>query len=178
MNIQYTTDYQSNKFGAGTKHFNNADHQYVVLGKTLCRKKYVLQFINTGYTTTAEVSNMCVGKVKDYYAPSVFGVGFLSKGKYRCRNKGVISRQYVLWQHMIERCYAAHAKEQFPSYYGKVTVCKDWHNFQRFCSDIEQLEGYSEWVAGKDYVLDKDIKGGGKEYSIDNCMFVIGFENL
>jgi len=74
---------------------------------------------------------------------------------------------YSVWRNMISRCY----NKNVPSYkrYGgnEVKVCDEWlNNFKTFY-DWSILNG---WKKGLE--LDKDIKGNGKLYSPNTCIFV------
>lgn len=115
-------------------------------------------------------SNFKSGQVKNPYDKSLFGVGYIGDGKWMVKDKdGKYSRVYMCWMHMIERCYYEKNKHLHPSYYGKCTVCEEWHNFQTF----------ADWYCEREYKvderlhLDKDIKNPKNTvYSPENCMLV------
>ena len=58
-------------------------------------------------------------------------------------------------------------------YDGNLQVCERWLTFDNFVEDLPNLEGYNQWISGKDFELDKDSKSiGNKVYSPDLCQFV------
>lgn len=126
----------------------------------------VVQFIDTGFKTTARASNIRNGEVKDRMSPSKYGVGYIGIGVYTSR-----SRAYGVWCSMISRCYSSKSLEMHPTYKG-CSVAKDWHNFQVFAKWFED-----NYVDG--YQLDKDLLVvGNKVYSEDTCVFVTPKINL
>lgn len=129
-----------------------------------------VRFLSTGYETTTQSSNIRSGSVKDRFHPTVFGVGFLGRGKNKASNKGVTTKAYRVWQSMLGRCYDRSIQLKHPTY-TECSVCDEWHNFQTF----------ADWFCENsviDFHLDKDIKNkGNKIYSPSNCMFVTRKEN-
>lgn len=127
----------------------------------------VVQFVDTGFKTTARASSIRNGEVKDRMSPSKYGVGYIGVGT----NYTSKSRAYGIWCNMIRRCYSPKSLEMHPTYRG-CSVDKDWHNFQVF----------AEWYGQnyKDgYQLDKDLLVvGNKVYSEDTCVFVTPKINL
>ena len=122
--------------------------------------------------------SIILGKFHNPNTPTVFGMGYIGQGNYR----GIEYRKELYtWSGMLQRCYS-------DSYLKKNTTYKDcsvdprWHNFQNFCEDIVELDGYKEWKENTTplkYALDKDIKvEGNKIYSKDTCMFVKAKENI
>lgn len=81
---------------------------------------------------------------------------------------------------MIYRCYS----NTHPSYkfYGErgVTVSDEWHCYDNFRSDIEDLDGYDEGLFYKNKLeLDKDgMDKEAKIYSKETCRWVSREENL
>lgn len=105
-------------------------------------------------------------------SPSVQGVGFLGMGPYKAS-----SPFYRVWSDMLRRCYDDKWQKKFTTYQG-CSVDARWHNFQNFCEDFTQIEGYQLWEEeGAD--LDKDIRfPGNKIYSLGTCRFVTREENV
>ena len=131
----------------------------------------VVQFIDTGFVCATQASHIRRGVVKDYLSPSVFGVGYVGKGKYKASNKGKDTKPYQVWTSMIERCYCSKSQEKHPTYIG-VTVCPEWHDFQVFAEWFDE-----NYIKG--YHLDKDIKlKGNKIYSPEACLFVNQADNI
>lgn len=136
-----------------------------------CARSVEVEFILTGYKTTARSDDIVRGKVKDRMKPTIYGVGFIGDGKYRSTAKGRRTESYNVWSNMIARCYCHKRQKRQPTYKG-CTVDKAWHNFQVF----------SEWFSFnyvKGFDIDKDIKiKGNKIYSPEACMFVSRPDNI
>ena len=103
-------------------------------------------------------------------SPSVYGVGFIGKGKFKANDgNGKPTKCYNTWKDMLRRCYDSkyHKKK---STYKNCTVCSEWHNFQNFAQWY--YSNYYEFEDEK-MALDKDIlKKGNKIYSSNTCVFV------
>lgn len=134
--------------------------------KKLPKNRYACEFLETGSTISALGHHIREGNVKDYFRPSVYGVGLLGKGKYLASYKGKPTKEYNTWIHMLGRVYG---NTDGPSY-KNVTVCTSWHNFQNFCEDLPEIQGYLGWKTGH-FQLDKDTKGL-LEYSPKGCIFI------
>ena len=126
-----------------------------------------IQFLNTGFETVAELGSIKIGKVKDPYSPSVYGVGVLGT-KYPITINGVLTKEYELWQSMLVRCYSATFKKKQPTYEG----CEASENFKSY-------EYFYEWCRKqigfgvKGFDLDKDLLvKGNKVYSEHSCIFI------
>lgn len=81
---------------------------------------------------------------------------------------------YTIWWHIKDRCY----NQKNPRYhvYGGngVTLCSEWHEFNRFLVDIKELKGYSDFdiLNGKIH-LDKDsLDMKNKIYCKQKCIFI------
>lgn len=149
-------------------HYNNSDEPFKILNQN--GSKIIIQFINTGSVREVLKTNVLKGKVKDLYAPSVYGVGYLGGLKNSTKCTG-----YQLWKNMLKRCYT-----DDPKGYKKwgTTVDIRWHCFENFHNDIKKLENYDKWLENKiPYDLDKDFKGGCNIYSFHNCSFVSTSDN-
>ena len=150
--------YNSNNFG-----------QFKILSY-FNRNSVEIEFLNTGYTTTARAICIRKGKVRDKLAPTVYGIGFIGDGEHKPSVKSKDTKPYKTWKNMLGRCYSAKCQVKQPTYIG-CTVAPIWHNFQNFAQwfDENYIEGYD---------LDKDIKvEGNKIYSPDKCKFVSHKEN-
>ena len=112
-----------------------------------------------------------IGNIKNPMTPSVFGVGFIGKGRFKSRDEnGKFTKCYNTWAHMLERCYCSKYQERCPTYKG-CTVCKEWHNFQVFAKWY--YNHFYEFGNNEIMTLDKDIlKKGNKVYSANTCVFV------
>ena len=158
---------------AGTTHHTNSFGALTII-EYISARKIIVQFIATGYQTTAAGKEIRDGKVKDKLHPSVCNVGFIGDGEYRAKRNKVHTPQYRSWSSMIKRCYSSSAMIHRPNYFD-CTVRKDWHNFQNFAKWYDENHPND----GKAYVLDKDIKvKGNRVYSPETCLFVSNAENV
>ena len=130
-------------------------------------KDVEIQFLRTGFETTVELGSIKIGKVKDPYSPSVYGVGILG-AKYPTGVNGVKTKEYVLWTHMLQRCYSDVYKKRHPTYEG----CEVGDNFKSY-------EYFYEWChsqigfSNQSWQLDKDLLvKGNKVYSENSCVFI------
>lgn len=116
-----------------------------------------------------QCSNFKKGNIKCPYERSVYGVGYLGEGKYKCKENGKHTRIYDTWHSMIQRCYSEKYHKRHPTY-KDCTVYKEWHNFQNFA---KWYENNYYTVEGERMDLDKDILfKHNKIYSPDTCIFV------
>ena len=130
-----------------------------------------VMFIDTGYRTTTEAGNVRRGNVKDYLAPSVFGVGFIGDGIHKTKINGKQTKAYKTWSSMFVRCYCPKLHAKYPTY-KECSVGKEWLNFQAFAEWF-----YNNYTDGLH--LDKDIiKKGNKIYCPEFCKFVTHTENV
>ena len=126
-----------------------------------------IQFVSTSFETSVELGNIRNGKVKDPYIPSVFGVGIVGT-EYPINEGGVLTKEYVLWTGMLERCYSDTYKKKRPTYEG----CEVSENFKYY-------EYFYEWCnkqigfGNQGWHLDKDLLiKGNKVYSENTCVFL------
>ncbi|MGG2091360.1 hypothetical protein AB1283_26085 [Bacillus sp. S13(2024)] len=166
----------------GKVYKNNAGQEYKVIhiAGTVRNgvKKYRIRFLKTGYERDIEKVEIKRGKIKDRYAPSVFGIGII--GNYNVKD---YKREYSLWSGMLERCYDTNSTG-YSSYGAKgVTVCDRWHHFENFLHDLSLVDrfNYEEFYGGNLY-LDKDLKQqstplGERVYSLHTCTFLTFEEN-
>ena len=126
-----------------------------------------IQFVTTGFETSAQLEHIKNGNVKDPYVPSVCGVGIVGT-KYPPTVSGRNTKEYDLWNNMLKRCYSDGSKKQRPTYEG----CKVSNNFLRY-------EYFYEWCHiqvgfnNKDWQLDKDLLvKGNKVYNEFTCVFL------
>ena len=136
-----------------------------------------IQFLKTGYETSATLNNIKSGGVKDPYLPSVYGVG-ITGTKYPPTINGVKTKEYGLWQNMLERCYSEAFKKKRPTYEG----CKCSENFESFEYFYEWCNkqiGFGNEGGENPFHLDKDLlTKGNKVYSEDSCIFIPNEINL
>lgn len=129
-------------------------------------------YISPEYDWTFEhatYNNFKKGKIKCPYEPRTFGMGYLGEGKYKTRENGKKTDEYIIWCGILRRCYDPKFHKKEPTYKG----CKveDYLlNFQHMCEWIDK--NYYE-IPGEKMELDKDILcKGNKIYSRETCIFV------
>ena len=152
------------------KSLNSGDFKIVKYNN---KTNVVIQFSKTGYETTVRLTNIRNGYVKDPYSASVYDVG-ISGTKYPPTINDVKTKEYGLWQNMLERCYSDAYKKKHPTYKD----CEASENFKSF-------EYFYEWCnkqigfGNEGWQLDKDLlTKGNKVYSEDSCIFIPNEINL
>ena len=92
---------------------------------------------------------------------------------------GCEKKTYKLWYSMLRRCYDTKLHtERYGRSYADCQVCEEWFTLSNFAKDIEELENYDLWRAGKGYAIDKDMKiPGNRTYCKEACKFVTKHEN-
>ena len=126
-----------------------------------------IQFINTGFETSVQLTNIRNGEIKDPYLPSVFGVGMLGT-KYPSKVNGVETKEYILWKDMLKRCYNDSFKKKNPTYEG-CEVSDNFKSYEYFYEWCHKQIGFDN----EGWQLDKDLLiKGNKVYSEDSCVFV------
>ena len=136
-------------------------------------KDVEIQFSKTGYETTVQLGSIKIGSVKDPYSASVYDVG-ISGTKYPPTINDVKTKEYGLWQNMLQRCYSDSFKKRRPTYED----CKCSENFKSY-------EYFYEWCHSQigfdneGWQLDKDLLiKGNRVYSEDSCIFIPNEINL
>lgn len=172
--------------------------KYDIVGKTFKNKKgieflvtkqegktnngiacFEVVFSESGYVAHGVTSgHIRSGEVKDYFSPSVFGVGCLGYAFGYAKRKES-RRLYYTWRNMIRRCYDANYSKYH--WYGeqRVTVCERWHRLDHFIEDVIKLPGYDQAKFERNEIeLDKDLLGcESKVYSPETCCFLSHSEN-
>lgn len=131
------------------------------------KRNVEIQFVTTGFETTAELGSIRNGEVKDLYSPSVFGIG-ISGTKYPIRVNDVQTKEYILWYSMLNRCYSDTYKKKRPTYEG-CEVLENFKSYEYFYEWCQNQIGFN--VEG--WHLDKDLLvKGNKVYSESTCVFI------
>lgn len=134
--------------------------------------KVKVRFVLTGYTKVVSLSEINTGGIKDFYYPTVAGVGFLGKGcyptSYKRGGKTRHTPAYAAWHSRISLCYS-NTKNSHNYRDSGVYVCKEWLCFQNFAEWFyRQVKLY-----GKGGVVDKDLLYlGNKVYSPATCCYI------
>lgn len=109
------------------------------------------------------------GNVKNLYDRTVYGVGYIGKGKYKPSLNKENTQEYNLWKNMLERCYCEKRRYRARTYFDCV-VSDEWHNFQNFAQWFH--ENYYEYKGGRMHV-DKDILNPqNRTYCKEMCLLV------
>lgn len=132
--------------------------------------KIAIVFLNSGYQTIARANNINRGEVKDPYAISILGIGYIGIGPYKINDTPFNRMIYSRWRGIIDRCYIH--KE------GRKYVNSEWHNFQYFAawfySEFYEVPFYSMY----DMAVDKDILyPRNEEYGPYKCLIIPNFIN-
>jgi thymidylate synthase len=170
---------KSSRHKCGNKYTSNSGRDFIVIQKSeqpSKKTRYDVQFLETGYLArgvrTDDVNDG--GSIKDRYAPTVHGVGFVGEESV---GDGIDQKLYQVWQSILERCY----NPDHPAYddYGGagVFVHPEWHNFTQFKKDARRLPNWTSKRAEPDaYEIDKDYYQSNC-YSSDTCVWVRRAEN-
>lgn len=130
-----------------------------------------VRFLEHGNLVDVQWHKFLDGQVRNVYDKSIFGIGYISEGKYKPSINHKDTQQYRTWYRMLERCYDPKCHEKQPTY-KYCSVAEEWHNFQNFAKWYD--ENYYE-IEGQRMELDKDILiKGNKVYSPETCIFVSG----
>ena len=136
-----------------------------------------IRFLKTGYETSATLGNIRNGSVKDRYSTSVFGVGVLGT-KDPPSISGVLTKEYALWQGMLQRCYSNNFKKKNPTYEG-CEVSDNFKSYEYFYEWCNRQIGFGNDGNGNPFQLDKDLlTKGNKVYSEYSCIFLPNEINL
>lgn len=129
-------------------------------------KQVVIMFLNTGYVAEESMGAVRSGYIRDSSLPTTCGFGFVDiEGTSTHKH---ITKEYQLWNNMINRCYNEALRDKLLSYVD-CSVSDEW----------KYLSKFKEWCNGQigfdneGWNLDKDIlRKGDKIYSPDTCCFV------
>ena len=126
-----------------------------------------IQFLKTGFEKSVQLVQVKSGNVKDPYSPSVYGVGILGT-KYSPSVNGRTTKEYMLWCHMLERCYSDTYQKKKPTYEG-CEVSDKFKSYEYFYEWCHKQVGFDN----QGWHLDKDsLVKGNKVYSESTCVFL------
>ena len=150
--------------------YTNTGSEYKIIH--ISGKYAWIRFVKTGSVKKIWTSNIPSGKIKDFYEPTRYGVGYLGDYPQPYYWKEALQ----LWSNVLKRCYS----DNDPKGYKKfgTTVDARWLCFERFLCDLPELENFDKWVTKQNYQLDKDFKcPGANVYSFHTCKFIPEFDN-
>ena len=98
--------------GKVCKSLNSGDFKIVKYNNN---RNVEIQFLRTGFETSVHLVQVKNGSVKDPYLPSVYGIG-ITGTKYPPSVSGRTTKEYMLWCHMLERCYSDTYQKKKPNY--------------------------------------------------------------
>ena len=154
--------------GKVCKSLNSGDFKIVKYNDS---KDVEIQFLKTGYETVTRLDCIKIGKVKDPYSPSVYGIGVFGT-KYPSTISGVKTKEYGLWKDMLTRCYSDTCKKKQPTYEG-CEVSNNFKSYEYFYEWCNRQIGFGVEGNGNPFQLDKDLLiKGNKVYSEDSCVFI------
>lgn len=135
------------------------------------RNSVTIEFLDTKYTCVVTAKDVRKGSVKDYYKPTVFGVGVVGKNL----TNGTINYPeiYNVWCRLLGRCYYKTIHTNQPTY-ADCTASTNFKHFVYFEDWCLNQVGYGlKDDKGNPFALDKDILvKGNKIYSENTCCFV------
>lgn len=126
-----------------------------------------VQFLNTGYTTICQMSQLRAGNVRDKSLPSNQGIGIVGN-KYPTIINGKECHEYNTWSGIIRRCYDDRHSLKSASY-KDCTVSENFKSYEYFYEWCQKQIGFGNYG----WQIDKDLLiKGNRVYSEDTCVFV------
>ena len=124
-----------------------------------------VEFVETNYITKTTSAAVRRGDIRDYWLPTVFGVGIMDIPN--ATKDPLKKAARIKWQSMLTRCYSSLYQNKYPTYKG----CEISESFKRFSTFLEwyiSQVGFNQ----EGWHLDKDILGCGKVYSPQTCCVI------
>ena len=129
-------------------------------------KQVVIMFLNTGFIKEESMNTIRSGHIRDNSLPTTCGFGYIDiEGASIGRNA---TKEYQLWNNMINRCYNEKILSRNPTY-KDCHVSEDWRylsNFKEWCNNQIGF-GNECWHLDKDILVEDS-----KMYSPETCCFV------
>ena len=135
-------------------------------------KQVVIMFLNTGFIKEESMGVIRSGHIRDSSLPTTCGFGYIDiEGASTHKH---MTKEYQLWNNMINRCYNENCHLSQPTY-KDCHVSEDW----RYLSNFKEWCNRQIGFGNEGWELDKDILvKGNKVYSEDTCCFVPNEINL
>lgn len=127
----------------------------------------VIEMTGSGQRAVTESSHLRKGKVRDRYARSVHGVGYIGQGDMSAKDGS-----YETWVSLLNRCYSVSYQRKRPSNVD-ATVCDAWHDLKTF----QQWYSKQPNSCLQGFEVDKDSRRmndceGPDQYNSDTCEIV------
>ena len=138
----------------------------VVVVEYIASNRVLIRFLNTNNEKFVGTSELKEGLIKDKAQITTCNYGIIdidgaSIGK-------TMTKEYRLWNGMINRCYNEKSLMKYPSY-AKCSVDERWKYLSAFKEWCNNQIGFEQ----EGWTLDKDILiKGNKVYSPETCCFV------
>ena len=146
----------------------NEGGSVTVVGINGCESIMVISNDNHLHLQKKTAQSLRLGRIKNPYKKSVYGVGFLGAGKYKAKRNERHDPAYRSWHSMMQRAYDPKYLKIKPTYNG-CKVSEEWQNYQN----------YAEWFYSqgnsqkKGFQIDKDLRIiGNKIYCKEACSFM------
>lgn len=138
------------------------------------KRRALCKFLDTGYVTEVEIRELRDnGSVKDYFIPSVCGIGIIGNcAKVKGYSK---TKVYKVWSHMLIRISDSEKFLKVCPRYRGCKVEKKWLWLSKFSKDFIKMVGYEDMISHPEvkYNLDKDIFSMvNKTYSLNTCCLI------
>ena len=162
--MKYLNDVTKDCVGKVCKSLNSGDFKILKYNNTT---NVEIRFLKTGYEMVTQLGNIRNGCVKDRYLPSVYGVGIIG-AKYPSSESRRNTKEYKLWQSMLERCYSDTYKKKNRTYID-CEVSDKFKSYEYFYEWCHKQIGFDN----EGWHLDKDLLvKGNKVYSETTCVFL------
>ena len=130
-----------------------------------------VRFLDTGYTTKANMDNIRAGSVKDPYHRTVYG-GYFGEGPYIAYHD---MKVYKVWEGILRRTCGkdvGHIES-----YKNVSICEEWRNLQVFAAWYYDYRKDLNPLYYNELQIDKDILQWRQEYKLyspQTCCMIPG----
>ena len=110
--------------------FNTTKSGDVVVLEVLSKGRCTVKFISSGNLKETSIGSVRRCEVRDLEAHNVYKVGVMDLKGYVVKGKSN-TRDYSVWNGMIQRCYNENTREKFKAY-SEVYVSEDFKVFSKF----------------------------------------------
>lgn len=117
----------------GKKFTSNSGDEMEII-ENLGGGRYKVRFAQTSTETVATLTNIKKGAVKDRYAPTVAGVGYLGGA-----DTTTFPSLYARWKRMLQSCYDPLHVDYSSNGAKGVVVQERWFSFENYQNDILEL---------------------------------------